>query len=720
LILEVSAEEEKKPCSFSPTTSSSPAQKEKRSPSGLANGISGKLQSMGNIVGIRAETKKPVVTYDKKRFRLPSVNTSDLVGDTVQNLAQAASILSKNVIAQPSKMLTSEEAQFDTDSGSEEDENFSDQSSDDSDGEPDQNYYIGYTEKMNLLAVAEKKGVAVSNTSHVSSPEKSQADDGSVLGPDSVAKKPIFDEGSASGEESWSDSDEDSDYEDGSQTDKFGAGGIAQLFALGNHKPGSDSGIVKDASGLSNHIVLIAAESNVLMFVQELRRPCILGDSYHPVLIVLPARPAIWNYIQCTYNDIYLMIGNPSSPSFLKRMNFTTSYSVALMGNRESMNKVDGQTVNTGTLFTYLKAESFVPPTCFLTVELTSSNNMSVLNATIMRRHREQLQKLLPSSNAARRGDTLVKMTSSQSPSEAAQDAAKQNRVPAALQMGVMGANGQGAVQTALNAVNQSLTAASKPGSMLQAGRESKDGRANRRHAALFDDMHGKFASKRGGVSLPPGAPLTNGAAPPMLAGATAGNGPNSKDASAMSSQMSTLRRRGSVMNAINTVKDAVKGFVEDAGERLLTSDEALEELWDAMDSYHILPVFASAKAFVPSSFESLLVQSYYVKLTPVICEKFVCGQLSQTMTCIELPKDLIGSKFIDIFRLFISNQVIVLGLYRAPRPSLGSTLSYVYTSPPRNAVLCAGDRVYVYGTNGDLARAKQSAAMVNNWKQES
>jgi len=33
----------------------------------------------------------------------------------------------------------------------------------------------------------------------------------------------------------------------------------------------------------------------------------------------------------------------------------------------------------------------------------------------------------------------------------------------------------------------------------------------------------------------------------------------------------------------------------------------AHENLWDALDSHHVLPVFAAARAFVPSSFESLL-----------------------------------------------------------------------------------------------------------------
>ena len=406
------------------------------------------------------------------------------------------------------------------------------------------------------------------------------------------------------------------------------------------------------------------------------------------------------------------MIGDPSKPSLLKKMNFASTYSVALMGNRESMNKVDGQTVNTGTLFTYLKAESFVPASCFLTVELTSSNNMSVLNATIMRRHRDELQKLMPNHGGKHaRGDTLVKSMKSQSPLSENANTATRNQLPEGVQMMGIGAGNSAAANiAALNAVNQSLTAVSKPGSLLL-GREAK---AKRRHAALFEDMHGKFATKRGGVSIPQGT--SSGAAAPMLKAANAMSDNNKQDATQTPSKTPTLRRRGSVMHAINSVKDAVKGFVEDQADRLLASDEALEELWDAMDSYHVLPVFASAKAFVPSSFESLLVQSYYVKLTPVICEKFVCGQLSQTMMCMELPKDLVGFKFIDLFRLFIFNQVVVLGLYRGPMPSLGSTLSYVYTSPPRNALLHAGDRVYVYGTNANLDRAKQGVGTCNNW----
>lgn len=41
----------------------------------------------------------------------------------------------------------------------------------------------------------------------------------------------------------------------------------------------------------------------------------------------------------------------------------------------------------------------------------------------------------------------------------------------------------------------------------------------------------------------------------------------------------------------------------------------AHENLWDAFDSHHVLPVFAAARAFVPSSFESLLGTFTYLLL---------------------------------------------------------------------------------------------------------
>lgn len=72
---------------------------------------------------------------------------------------------------------------------------------------------------------------------------------------------------------------------------------------------------------------------------------------------------------------------------------------------------------------------------------------------------------------------------------------------------------------------------------------------------------------------------------------------------------------------------------------------------WDATDTHHMLPVFASARAYVPSSFESLLVQSFFGVLTPLICEKLVCGQAGQIVLQADVPSKLVGRRYLDLFR---------------------------------------------------------------------
>jgi hypothetical protein len=85
---------------------------------------------------------------------------------------------------------------------------------------------------------------------------------------------------------------------------------------------------------------------------------------------------------------------------------------------------------------------------------------------------------------------------------------------------------------------------------------------------------------------------------------------------------------------------------------------DASEGFWDATDTHHMLPIFASARAYVPSSFESLLVQSFFNVLTPLICEKLVCGQFGQAVLQIEIPPEMIGKRFVDMYRVMSHHHV--------------------------------------------------------------
>ena len=333
-------------------------------------------KQVATMLASGGEEEIPQTILDK-RFRLPNMKKQ------MNHMVEAVS-----KVALMTQRSQQEKFGFDYDSHSEEDEFFTDCSSDEEDEEEEG--YIGFAKKQSETD-PQVKGIGSRTGRHEDIEQRTSK------------HEEIENEGAKKDEASDnSESDESDDYDD----DDFPhSGGIAAMLLQQQvFKPGSPSAIIKDASQLSNHIVLISGENNLMMFVQELRRPAIVGESYHPVLVVHHERPSDWSKIASTYNDIYLMIGNSSKPSMLKKMNFNSAFSVSLMGNRDTLHKVDGLTVNTGTLFTYLKAETFVPNSCFLTVELTSSNNMSVLNATIMRRHREYMER----QRGRPRGDTLV------------------------------------------------------------------------------------------------------------------------------------------------------------------------------------------------------------------------------------------------------------------------------------------------------------------------
>jgi hypothetical protein len=133
--------------------------------------------------------------------------------------------------------------------------------------------------------------------------------------------------------------------------------------------------------------------------------------------------------------------------------------------------------------------------------------------------------------------------------------------------------------------------------------------------------------------------------------------------------QITTMHRR------ISTIE--YEPDLEHAKETTSAYDSNKEEtFWDATDTHHMLPVFASARAYVPSSFMSLLVQSFFSVLTPLICEKLVCGQTGQSVVQIALPQKLTGRKFLDLYRLFCFHHVCT------PPPPLLLILSSELTLP--------------------------------------
>lgn len=369
---------------------------------------------------------------------------------------------------------------------------------------------------------------------------------------------------------------------------------------------GRPSGVIENAQHLTNHVIIYGHNQYTNVFLSELRRPAVVGPSYHPIVIIADDPPQQWDVIKSTYNDVYFLRSGLNQGSLTSKANVEKAFSMVFLTTRDtSLSTVDSKGLDAVTLFAFLKIMQGIPKTVFCSIELSSAGNMSVLNATIVKRLRRQIldEKL------------------------------------ASLRRKMM--------RDKSNAAKASMKAA----------KAKRD--ADRSRSLSGTSSRRSFAIKQRGNS------------------------------------------KGNTDEDEETQKEEAEVIHQDNLEY-----RAEKMLWEQVDNYNIFPVYASARVFVPSSFETLLVQSFYVKLTPLICEKFVCGQLGQTFQQADVPIALAGRQFLDLYRLFLVNNVLCMGLYRSPIRNSGALIPYVYISPPPDAIVYEDDKIFVFGSHQNINRA--------------
>jgi len=380
---------------------------------------------------------------------------------------------------------------------------------------------------------------------------------------------------------------------------------------------------VDDASRLTDHIIVFGCVENVHLFVHELRRNLIQGHSYRPVVIMSEVEPIRWESIKSSYKDIYFIENSITSSAGFNASNVRDAFGIILLASRDSVTMVEEENLDAETLFAFLKLERYVPRYVFFTVELTCSNNMSVLNSTIMRRSRG------------------VVVNSKKYASRQVHDAA-------------------------FNATD---------------AQDERD-KASLQHS----QVRGTFSSQRKVVT--------------------------SKGSTGGSTNKAAKANPGGRINTMSAEVDAIKGEKKDNFQKT-------RNFWDLHGTHHVLPVFAAGRSYVPSVFDTLLCQSFFSSLAPLMCERLVCGEGSQTIFQEQVPIPYHGHMFVDLFRAFRSRGILVLGLYRSSLMSTGSALPYVFTSPWAGTVLRSGDMVYVYGHPKSIADSVKeiSQSFVKNKK---
>mmetsp|Transcript_12619 Transcript_12619/g.13030 ORF Transcript_12619/g.13030 Transcript_12619/m.13030 type:complete len:383 (+) Transcript_12619:2-1150(+) len=373
--------------------------------------------------------------------------------------------------------------------------------------------------------------------------------------------------------------------------------------------------------------------------------------------------PSKWDSIKNRFNDVYVLVGSLTRSMVFNRVNISDAFAVILLASGVASPSAEEENIDSDILFAYLKLEQYIPRDVFFSVELTCSANVAVLNATIMKRARVKPDEYFSTARTSeihRKKDDGTVITTPKP----------------VIQM-------QPSLDPYLKSPNlPSVSENGTPSNRKDSGDDDELNRLTKNRVAGNEivktetgDHLGRFTSKR--------STLRQTVNNPTLARLP-----------------TNIGRRATTLDipTIEMIQVKEPTVVEESNEE--------SRFWDATDTHHMLPVFASARAYVPSSFESLLVQSFFGVLTPLICEKLVCGQAGQIVLQADVPKKMIGRKFLDLFRALSKHHVICFGLYRAPSIHMRAILPYVYICPPPASILAKYDKIFVFGKPSRLARA--------------
>lgn len=150
-------------------------------------------------------------------------------------------------------------------------------------------------------------------------------------------------------------------------------------------------GVLHDASQMSNHIVILGCMDNIDTFA-DFSNSAVCAGVQHDVLFVGEGIPLKWKTTRAKHPNMFFLQGDifTDIDASLK-LNLKDAFSVVMLAHRrEGLEFEENENLDFEMLFLYLKIASFIPPHIHFTVELTSGQNMSVLNSAAIRNSTKQ------------------------------------------------------------------------------------------------------------------------------------------------------------------------------------------------------------------------------------------------------------------------------------------------------------------------------------------
>ena len=176
--------------------------------------------------------------------------------------------------------------------------------------------------------------------------------------------------------------------------------------------------------------------------------------------------------------------------------------------------------------------------------------------------------------------------------------------------------------------------------------------------------------------------------------------------------------RAGKKKYAFHSAKLTAQDIEHESNLSMKLKKHSSEQFWDFRRTPSALSIIASGKAFASQSFDALLVQCFLSKVSAKLFECLTQGQKYQTILQVKIPLFFVGRPFVDLFRVMLSRNILVISVYRAVSASNGATFPYVVTGPSelywnnkefgqisneaRKTILHIDDRIFLFA-NPDL-----------------
>jgi hypothetical protein len=149
-------------------------------------------------------------------------------------------------------------------------------------------------------------------------------------------------------------------------------------------------GQVTHALHLTDHIIVFGCKENMPSFVDFVDIPLVNSLSEgenRSILYVGSELPQKWLKMKQNHPSLFFLQGDMSTKVTLSRTNLTKAYSVVMLAHRrEELEFEDDDNMDFEMLFLYLKISSYIPSHVHFTIELTSGQNMGVLNSVAVRK----------------------------------------------------------------------------------------------------------------------------------------------------------------------------------------------------------------------------------------------------------------------------------------------------------------------------------------------